>query len=112
MELIKYPIFFGVNMINSISSVSSYTPIATYRSSTAATSGGGSSLLNFDKEDQAIISSEAKMLNALDQYNSGEGSEIDLALTNVMAKHQVGASIQVIKSKNEMVDSLMEAFDS
>lgn len=67
-----------------------------------------SSLLNFDIEDRAIISSQAKILNELEKLNAGEGNEVDLALASVMGRVQVEAAATVIKTKDEMMDSVME----
>lgn len=74
-----------------------------------AQSGGG--LLNFDVEDEAIISSQAKILNELDKFNSGEGNEVDLALATVMGKIQTEAAVNVIKTKDEMMDAVMSIVD-
>ncbi len=69
---------------------------------------GGSGLLNFDIEDQAIISAQAKILNELEKFNAGEGNEIELALASIMGEIQVEASANVIKAKDEMMDAIMD----
>ncbi|OGI03500.1 MAG: hypothetical protein A2Y25_10935 [Candidatus Melainabacteria bacterium GWF2_37_15] len=69
------------------------------------------SLLNFDTEDQAIISAQAKILNELDRFNAGEGNEIELALATITGEIQVKAAVHVIKTKNEMMDSIMKIMD-
>jgi len=71
----------------------------------------GGSLLNFDIEDKAIISTQAKILNELEKFNAGEGNEIDLALATTMGKVQVEAAVTVIKTKDEMMDAIMEIVD-
>jgi len=67
-------------------------------------------LTSFEKEDTAIISAEAKMLNELDKYNSGESNEINLAVTCIESKNQVAAAAKVIKTKSEMLDTLLDNF--
>lgn len=71
-----------------------------------------SSLTNFDLEDQAIISAQAKILNELEKFNAGEGNEFELAVANITGKIQVEAAVNVIKTKDEMMDTLMEMFNS
>ena len=71
----------------------------------------GSSLTNFDVEDRAIISAQAKMLNELDKFNAGEGNEIDLALATVTGRIQIEAAVNIIKTKEEMMDTLFEMMD-
>lgn len=72
---------------------------------------GARSLNNFDIEDESIISAQAKILNELEKYNSGEGNEIDLALTCKMGELQVEAAVNVIKTKNEMMDAVMDMME-
>ncbi len=69
-----------------------------------------SSSFNFDIEDKAIISAEAKLLNAAEQYNAGKINEVDVALESTLAVLQTKASCNVIKAKEEMFDSLINAF--
>lgn len=69
------------------------------------------SLLNFDKEDQAIISSQARILIELEKYNAGEGNEIDLVIASSMGRAQVEAAAKAINSKGEMFDAIMEIVD-
>jgi hypothetical protein len=72
---------------------------------------GARSLNNFDIEDESIISAQARILNELEKYNSGEGNELDLALTCKMGELQVEATINVIKTKNEMLDAVMDMME-
>lgn len=65
-------------------------------------------LHDFNTEDQAIISAEAKMLYELDKFNSGSGNEVDLALSCVMAEHQTGAAVKVVNTKTEMLDTVLK----
>ncbi len=65
------------------------------------------SLLNFDTEDEAIISARARILNELERFNAGEGNEVDLALATAMGKIQVEAAATVINAKEEMMDAIM-----
>jgi hypothetical protein len=69
------------------------------------------SLLNFDVEDEAIISAQAKILNELEKFNAGAGNELDLALATVMGEIQVEAAATVIKTKDEMVAAVMDIID-
>lgn len=66
-------------------------------------------LNSFDTEDQAIISSEAKLLNELDKYNAGQSNEIDLAVTCITSKNHVKAVARVIKTKKEMLDTILDS---
>lgn len=70
-----------------------------------------SSLTSFDAEVEAIISSQANMLNVLDQFNSGEGNTVELAVACVMAKITASAEANVIQAKKDMIDVLLEAVD-
>lgn len=81
-----------------------------YIPSPCGTKRATNSLMDFSDEDQAIVSAEAKMLNELDKFNAGEGNDIELAITTVLSKEQVDAAVAVIKTKNETMDSLMQAF--
>jgi hypothetical protein len=74
-------------------------------------SGSHKSLTNFDVEDEAIISSQAKILNELEKYNSGDGNEIDLTLACKMGEVQVEAAAKVIKTKNEMMGTIMDMME-
>jgi len=67
-------------------------------------------LNSFETEDQAIISAEAKLLNELERYNSGEGNELDLALTCITSKNQVKAVANVINAKKDMLDTILDSF--
>lgn len=66
------------------------------------------SLYSFEEEDKAIISAQAKLLNEIEKYNSGESDEIKLALTSIESKNQVKVAAKVIKSKIEAFDSILE----
>lgn len=67
-------------------------------------------LNSFETEDTAIISSQAKLLNDLDKYNSGQRDELDLALTCITSKNQVKAVARVIDTKKEMMDTILNSF--
>ena len=69
------------------------------------------SLLNFDVEDEAIISAQAKILNELEKFNAGAGNELELALASVTGEIQVEAAATVIKTKDEMMDAVMDIID-
>lgn len=69
------------------------------------------SLMNFDIEDESIISAQAKILNELEKYNSGDGSELELAMACKLGELQVDAAATVIKTKDEMMDAIMEIMD-
>ena len=70
-----------------------------------------STINSFDIEDNAIISSEAKMLNELEKYNYGNGNELNLVLSSVNAKNTVKLEARVIKSKTEMIDTIINMVD-
>ncbi|MEI7473223.1 MAG: hypothetical protein WCK67_00455 [bacterium] len=96
-------------MINGInSSINSSVISNIYDSKQQTKTPEVSSLTNFDIEDKAIISAEAKMLNESDKYNSGQGNEIDLAISQIEAKTQTAAEVNVINTKKEMIDSVLE----
>lgn len=65
-------------------------------------------LNSFTEEDQAIISSQAKLLNELDKFNSGGGNLTDLALANIMSKITVEAEVNIIQTKKEMMDDILD----
>jgi len=96
-----------VEGVGSISSSSSYPSIDFTKSQPQQ-----APLQNFDVEDKAIISSQAKILNELDKYNNGQSDELNLALTTMTSKHQIEASLSVIKTKNELLDSIMKIGES
>lgn len=64
-------------------------------------------LTSFADEDEAIISAEAKMLNELDKFNSGEDNLLNLVGAAVNAKHTVQAEARVIDTKKEMMDTIL-----
>lgn len=87
-------------MVNSINtSLSNIMPINLLSSNRSYDKFSSVSLNNFDIEDKAIISAQAKMLNELDKYNSGSGNEVDLALAQVQSKIHIGAVVNVINAK-------------
>lgn len=65
-------------------------------------------LNSFADEDEAIISSEAKLLSELDKFNSGKGDAVNLAVTGEMTKFTVGAEVDVVNAKKDMIDSVLE----
>ena len=91
--------------IQSSSSISSYFP---YEKKTDFTAN--EPLNSFETEDTAIISAQAKILNELDKYNSGQSAEINLALTCITSKNQVKAVARVISTKKEMLDTILDSF--
>lgn len=93
-------------MIGNVSSIQG-TCLPEYSGTKRATG----SLLNFETEDEAIISAQAKILNELERFNAGEGNELDLALATTMGELQIEAVATVIKTKDEMMDSIMEIVD-
>lgn len=64
-------------------------------------------ITSFDIEDQAIISSQAKLLSELDKFNSGGDNAVELATASVMAKTTVAAEVNVIKAKENMFDTIL-----
>lgn len=66
---------------------------------------------SFDIEDQAIISSQAKLLNELDKFNSGEGDPLNLALAGITAKTTVKAEANVIKAKSDIMDTILKTVE-
>ncbi|MDD3013032.1 MAG: hypothetical protein PHC34_04950 [Candidatus Gastranaerophilales bacterium] len=66
------------------------------------------SLNSFDTEDKAIISAQAKLLSELEKFNSGQGDAVDLAVTGITSKHQVEAMVNIINTKKDMMDTVLE----
>jgi len=64
-------------------------------------------LNSFADEDTAIISSQAKLLNELDKFNSGGDNDVDLAVAGVLAKNTVSAEVNVINTKKDMIDTVL-----
>ena len=62
---------------------------------------------SFDIEDQAIISSQAKLQNELEKFNAGVGDPVNLALTSVMTKTTVEAEVNVINAKKDAIDTIL-----
>jgi hypothetical protein len=79
-----------------------------YPESSPAQKAVNSTLNSFDTEDKAIISAQAKLLNELDKFNSGQGDPVDLAITGITSKHQVEAMVRVINTKKDMMDTVLE----
>ncbi len=76
-----------------------------------AITSAGYSLLNFSREDTAIISAQAKLLSEVEKFNSGEGNAVDMALTGVVSKHQIAANVNVVNAKKEMLDEIISMVD-
>lgn len=66
------------------------------------------SLNPFGDEDEAIISSQAKLLNELDKFNSGADNLVDLMGACVMSKITVEAEVNVIQAKKDMLDCILD----
>lgn len=95
-------------MVSSVSNISqSNFQTQTYQRK-ASTTDSFEPLNSFAEEDEAIISSQAKLLNELEKFNAGEGDAIDLALASVMSKFTVSAEVNVINTKKEMMDCILE----
>jgi hypothetical protein len=90
-----------VQSVNNIAGLSNYPSVDFTKSQQQQVP-----LQNFDIEDKAIISSQAKILNELDKYNNGQSDELNLALTTMTSKHQIEASLSVIKTKNEILSQI------
>lgn len=63
---------------------------------------------SFEVEDKAIISAQAKLLNELDKFNSGQGDAVDLAITNITSQNQVESMVRVINTKKDMMDTILK----
>ena len=99
----KYNMVDAVNnnsFASFVSGVSKSEPVETV----PAQKHGSSS----DTAARAIISAEAKMLNALEKYNSGQSGEAELMVANKTAQVEVEANAKVIETQNEIHDTLME----
>ncbi|EKE04234.1 MAG: hypothetical protein ACD_20C00095G0013 [uncultured bacterium] len=68
-------------------------------------------LTSFDVEDQAIISAQAKLLNELEKFNSGEGDIVNLAVQSAISELTVTANANVINTKKEMIDTILDIMD-
>lgn len=66
---------------------------------------------SFYEEDEAIISSQAKLQYELEKFNSGGDNSVDLALANVNAKTTANAEVNVINTKKNMLDVLLGMAD-
>lgn len=63
---------------------------------------------SFGDEDQAIISAEAMLQNELEKFNSGGDNAVELAVAEVLTKTIVAANVNVINTKKEMFDTILE----
>lgn len=68
-------------------------------------------LTSFDVEDQAIISAQAKLLNELEKFNSGEGEIVNLVVQSAISELAVAANANVINTKKEMMDTILDIMD-
>ena len=93
-------------MVSGINAVNTGTPLSNITS--IRNTNINQPLTSFDIEDKAIISAQAKLLNELDKFNSGEGDIIDLAVTRVESQNQVEAMVHVINTKTHMMDKILE----
>lgn len=66
------------------------------------------SMISFADEDQAIISSQAKLQYELEKFNSGGDNLIDLMVTNVTSKITTKAAVNVINTKKDMLDAILD----
>jgi len=73
-----------------------------------STSGSSASMNNFDAEDEAIISSEAKMQYELEKFNAGCDNLVELMTSSVIAKTTVSAEVNVINAKKDMMDEILK----
>lgn len=64
-------------------------------------------LTSFADEDEAIISSEAKMMNELEKFNAGGDNLLELVESSVNAKITTQAEARVIDTKKEMLDTIL-----
>lgn len=69
------------------------------------------SLISFADEDSAIISSQAKLHYELEKFNSGGDNLVDLIDTCVISKYTIAAEINVINTKKNMIDEVLEIGD-
>ena len=66
------------------------------------------SLNSFDAEDEAIISSQAKMQYELEKFNAGGDNLVDLVGASTMAKITTEAEVNVINTKKDMIDEILK----
>lgn len=67
-----------------------------------------SSPTSFDSEDKAIISAQAMLQNESEKFNSGGDNAVELALACVIAKTTVSAEVNVINTKKEIIDNILD----
>lgn len=72
------------------------------------TKDSSESMNSFSQEDQAIISSEAKLQYELEKFNSGGDNAVELAVAGVMAKTTTQAEVNVINTKKSMLDTILD----
>lgn len=65
-------------------------------------------LNSFSEEDEAIISSEAKLQYELEKFNSGGDNFVELMGASVMAKTTVETEVSVINTKKDMMDEILK----
>jgi len=94
-------------MISDVNNIkeSSFQPEISQRQPSAK--GTFEPMNSFADEDEAIISSQAKMLNELDKFNAGEDNLVNLVGASVNAKYTVEAEVNVINTKKEMMDTVL-----
>ena len=95
-----------VSGINNIEQTSFQPQLSKRRTPTIDTKAG--SPTSFADEDEAIISSQAKMQNELEKFNSGGDYAVVLAVSCVVAKTTVSAEVNVINAKIKMLDAVLE----
>lgn len=90
----------GYNMVTSINNIeqSIFQP-EVYQRGLFSTEEKSEPKSLFTDEDEAIISSQAKLYNELEKFNSGQGDPLDLMVAGVLAKVTVEAEVNVINIK-------------
>lgn len=66
------------------------------------------SLNDFSDNDQAIISAEAKYLNEIEKFNSGNGDAVNFAITGEITKFSVAANVNAINAKKDAIDAVLD----
>lgn len=95
-------------MVSSINSIGQITYQPQIYQRQAFKTDATEPLTSFDDEDEAIISTEAKMLNELEKFNSGAGNIVELAVASEMAKFTASAMVNVVNAKQDMIDCVLE----
>lgn len=70
--------------------------------------GSPASLNSFDTEDEAIISSQAKMQYELEKFNAGGDNLVDLVGACTIAEFTTQAEVNVINTKKDMMDEILK----